>query len=131
MTVKLFGIEYPLSYTIEAELAIEDRFGGIIDRRKIEEVFDTTKFSTLTENVLFMTQTMISSGIKREAVRRRMMGQEAAKRSEIAYEDLKECITPGEVVMLMRKCVAAINEGNRIHVETLPEKGGKKKGETK
>lgn len=131
MTVKVMGVEFPFAYTVEAELQIEEKFGGAMDKQKIKEIFDTTEFPVLRENVIFVAVTMIETGVKRENVRCRMMGQEQKKWPEITCDALKEALTPGEVVALMRKCLQAINFGNKVNVEVLPEKGSKKKDDTK
>lgn len=128
MTVKIMGIEFPMAYTVEAEMTLEEKFDGAIDRRKIEEIFDTTVYEKLVDNISFVTTTLIDAGKRRESIRDKIMGQESKKLPCITYEELKKVIQPGEVVMLMRSCIMTINQGNKINVEVAPEKGKKKDG---
>ena len=60
MTVKIMGIEFPMAYTVEAEIALEKKFDGAIDRKKIEEIFDTTVYEKLADNESFIAATSSS-----------------------------------------------------------------------
>lgn len=128
MTVKIMGIEFPMAYTVEAEIALEKKFDGAIDRKKIEEIFDTTVYEKLADNVSFIAATLIDAGKRREAIRNKILGYKAEELPAISYEELREVTQPGEIVQLMRGCIMTINQGNRINVEVAPEKGKKKDG---
>ena len=128
MTVKIMGIEFPMAYTVEAEIALEKKFGGAMDRKKIEEIFDTTEYEKLASNVSFIAAALIDAGKRRESIRNKILGYEAEELPAISYEELREVAQPGEIVQLMRSCIMTINQGNRINVEVAPEKGKKKDG---
>lgn len=128
MTVKIMGIEFPMAYTVEAEMTLEEKFEGAMDRRKIEEIFDTTVYEKLVDNISFVTATLVDAGKRRENIRDKIMGRELKNLPCITYEELKKVIQPGEVIMLMRSCIMTINQGNKINVEVAPEKGKKKDG---
>lgn len=128
MTVKIMGIEFPMAYTVEAEMALEKKFDGAMDRKKIEEIFDTTEYGKLADNVSFIAATLIEAGKRREAIRNKILGRKAEELPTISCEELKEITQPGEIVQLMRSCIMTINQGNRINVEVAPEKGKKKDG---
>lgn len=130
MISKIMGIEFPMAYTVEAEILLEKQFGGSIDKKKIEEIFDTTVYENLVNNVSFVASVLIEAGKKREVIRGHITRQEVKSLPSISYEDLRVCIQPGEIVVLMKNCIMAINQGNRINIEVVPEKS-KKKDSTK
>lgn len=122
MKTTIGGIEFPLSFTVEAQKKVEEKFGGM-DKSHIEQIFDTTDFKKYEENIAFMAATMINADIKREKVRAKIMFEEPTKRAEVTPEDVLCLIRPGELTKTATDVIKAINEGNRINIEIVPEKG--------
>lgn len=122
MKTTIGGIEFPLSFTVEAQKKVEEKFGGM-DKSHIEQIFDTTDFKKYEENIAFMAATMINADIKREKVRAKIMFEEITKRAEVTPEDVLCLIRPGELTKTATDVIKAINEGNKINIEIVPEKG--------
>ena len=120
MAVKIMGVDWPMAYTVEAQKKIEEHFGGRISKEKIDEIFDTTDVAQLNDNIAFMAAVMFNAGKRREAVRKLMLGHKCQPMPEISHKQLKEIIQPGEMPMLMREIIRALNRGNKITVETKP-----------
>ena len=51
------------------------------------------------------------------------MFEEITKRAEVTPEDVLCLIRPGELTKTATDVIKAINEGNKINIEIVPEKG--------
>lgn len=119
-SITVFGREYPMAYTVEAQAEIAKRFGGI---EKIELAFNTEDVASMMVNMAFCAAVMCKAYEDRERVRCKFMGAEYTHNEVMSEAELICAIEPKEVPEISSAIMEAMKEGNKTTVEVEPAKG--------
>lgn len=119
-SMKYFGKEYPLEYTVYAQSVLAGKFGGVDN---IPKAFETEDLQAMMENVTFCAVTMANASQNRERLMSKEAGEEFQLREIPTQEDLKMVLHPVEVVELSKEVISAMKEGNTPTVEVEPAQG--------
>lgn len=119
-SITIFGREYPMAYTVEAQAKIAKRFGGI---EKIELAFSTEDVASMMVNMAFCAAVMCKAYEDRERVRCRFMGAEYTPNEVMSEAELICAIDPREVLEISSAVMETMKEGNKTTVEVAPAKG--------
>lgn len=119
-SITVFGREYPMAYTVEAQAEIAKRFGGI---EKIELAFNTEDVASMMVNMAFCAAVMCKAYEDRERVRCKFMGTEYTPNEVMSEAELICVIEPKEVPNISNSVMEAMKEGNKTTVEVEPAKG--------
>lgn len=119
-SAKIFDKEYPMAYTVMAQSEIAKKFGGI---NMIGQALSAEDTAIMMENVAFISACLIRGYEDREAVRSHLNGNEFAEGYLPSQHDIMCAMEPKEALAMTKEIMAAIEEGNKVSVEVLPQKG--------
>lgn len=119
MDIKIGGERYPMTYTVEAQSEIAERFGGL---ENIELALSDNDTAKLMENIVFCACAMLNGASNRLRAQCRMSGKEIPRLPEITFDDLKKAICVSEIAELTEAVVATMREGNKITVELAEDR---------
>lgn len=118
MTVSIFGVEYPLKYTIAAENAIAERAGGL---ENLNAAMEREGAAGRMDIMASMLAALIAGGVARAKLDARMNGNEYTGPEAVPIEDI-QALTVAELTSLSGSVMAAIKEGSEVTVELQPQK---------
>lgn len=118
MTVSIFGVEYPLKYTIAAENAIAERAGGL---ENLNAAMEREGAAGRMDIMASMLTALIAGGVARAKLDTRLAGDEYTGPEAVPIEDI-QALTVAELTDLSGAIMAAIKEGSAVTVELQPQK---------
>lgn len=120
ITLELFGVEYPMVFTVAAQAEIAKRFGGI---DKIGTALDSGEFQATLENISFMAAALMKGAEERERVRCLATGVPYEGKPALTAQNLMNALELQDVKRATKAVVDAIKEGSSVTVELKEEKG--------
>lgn len=118
MTVSIFGVEYPLKYTIAAENAIAERAGGL---ENLNAAMEREGAAGRMDIMASMLAALIAGGVARAKLDARLAGDDYTGPETVPLDDIR-ALTVAELTDLSGAIMAAIKEGSDVTVELQPQK---------
>lgn len=116
---EICGRKWPMEYTVGVLQQVQQRFGGI------RAVMDTYKDKTAEESITMtceLAAMMIAGHKSREAVRARIVGEDAPELETITADEIKSVMLAGDAKALTSEVMGALSDGMKGTIEAEPVK---------